>query len=89
MGQTFKLKIMSRYTKQLEEKDYTIAYGFDHASGYFFQVFDNNPEDEDDDIILNECSIFTGMSNGDMIDLMTKYKVDDNHIAQVMLDLPF
>lgn len=80
---------MSRYTKQSEDTNYTIAYGYDHATGYFFQVFDNNVKDDGDDLVLDECSMFTKMSNGYMIELMQKYNVDENHIGRVILDLDF
>ena len=81
---------MSRYTKQSEDGNHTIAYGYDHTSGYFFQVFDNNIKDDEEDWpILDECSRFTKMSNGKMLEYMEKYKVNEDHIIKVTLDLTF
>lgn len=81
---------MSRYSKQVEDGKYTVAYGFDHALGYFFQVFDNTIEDEDPvGLVIDECSFMTKMSNGKMIELMQKYEVNQDHIDRVVLDLTF
>ncbi len=77
---------MSRYTKDVS-KQYSIAYGFDHASGYFFQKFNELAEEEE--LVINECSTFSGLSNGHMINLMEEYKVNPSHIQMVMYDLPF
>lgn len=78
---------MSRYTK--EQDDFEIAYGFDNATGYFFQVFGLPDDDGEDNLIIDECSLFTNMSKGRMIELMTEYNVDKNHIDKVAMDLPF
>lgn len=82
---------MSRYHKTIENGDKTVAYGFDRATGYFFQVFDNikSIEKDIDEPIIDECSLFTNMSNGKMVELMTQYEVDSNHIERVVLDLEF
>lgn len=79
---------MSRYLKEIEGAD--VVYGFDHATGYFFQVFDAKPGPDGEDVLLvDECSLFTSMSKGRMMELMQEYDVDGKHIAQVGLDLPF
>ena len=44
---------MSRYLKHLDNGT-VVAYGFDHAFGYFIDVFSS--KDEDADIILSESS---------------------------------
>jgi hypothetical protein len=88
---------MSRYTKQINRNesnettvlfDTTITYGFDHVTGYFFEVFQGETKDGEDVLAIEECSTFTGMSNGRMIELMEKYRVDEEHIKGVALDLP-
>ena len=43
---------MSRYTKEHEKLD--IAYGFDRALGYFFQIFDGVDEDGEDNLVTDE-----------------------------------
>lgn len=78
---------MSRYSKDIEDGKYTVAYGFDKATGYFFQVFDNHAEEET--LIVDEDSLMTGMSNGTMLSLMEDYDVDPVHKSHVALDLPF
>jgi len=77
---------MSRHIKKTDKHE--IAYGFDHHLRYFFQVYDIFAKEEDD-LIIDESSLLTGMSNGDMLDLMEEYGADENHITLVALDLPF
>jgi len=79
---------MSRYVKEISEK-YTVAYGFDHYTGYFFQLFDELTENDEDHLVIDECSRFSGLTNGKMIELMKKYQVNQKHIKMVMMDLPF
>jgi hypothetical protein len=80
---------MSRYTKKLDNGK-EVAYGWDHATGYFFQVFDVEDEDnkEDEYLLINECSMFTKMGNGKMIELMSVYELPESHIERVAMDLP-
>lgn len=77
---------MSRYTKKQDSLE--IAYGFDHATGYFFQVFDGEDEEGEDNLIIDECSLFTKLSNARMCELMEQYDIDREHITSVALDLP-
>jgi hypothetical protein len=67
----------------------SVAYGYDHETGYFFQVFGEGKRNEVDQLILDECSMFSGMSNAKMIELMKEYDVPQEHIDRVVLDLPF
>lgn len=78
---------MSRYKKELDNGK-IIAYGHDHATGYFFQVFDAVDKDEEDYLLIDECSTFTKMSNGKMVELMDAYGLPESHIEQVAMDLP-
>ena len=77
---------MSRYVKK-EQDGSTVAYGFDRALGYFIDVF--GPEDEEgiSQMIVEESSLFSGMSNGKMVELMQNYQLPEAHINLVMLDL--
>jgi hypothetical protein len=77
---------MSRYVKK-EQDGSTVAYGFDKALGYFIDVF--GPEDEEgiSQMIVEESSLFSGMSNGKMVELMQNYQLPEAHINLVMLDL--
>jgi len=85
---------MSRYNKTIKRKenqlfDVHVAYGHDKITGYFFQVFDENTgEEEEDFLVLDECSTFSQMSKGRMVELMNSYKVNQEHIQLVALDLP-
>ena len=82
---------MSRFSLKLpkEKKGYSIAYGFDRTTGYFFQVFGKD-EDGIDELLIDECSMFSGLSHGRMLELMTEYGCEnENHKTNVALDLPF
>jgi uracil phosphoribosyltransferase len=77
---------MSRYTKEIGK--YSVAYGFDHYSGYFFQKFDEEAVEDEDMIVIDKSSV-TGLSNGGMVELMQEYGVNSDHIFAVVCDLPF
>ena len=77
---------MSRYSKLLKNGK-EIAWGFDHALGYFFQVFDV-PDEDGEDVLLVDRSSWQGMSNGEMLELCDTYGVPESHIEAVAMDLP-
>jgi hypothetical protein len=78
---------MSRYTKDLGYGK-AVCYGFDHALGYFIDVF-GAPDDEGmSQLEVEESSVITGMSNGKMMELMIEYELPQEHIEKVGLDLP-
>jgi len=90
---------MSRYIKQLEGNK-ELAYGFDHAVGYFYDIFDNSPEidNEYEAHIEGADTLFgyqkgpnTGkpFNRGQMAEILEQHKVDINHINAVALDLTF
>ncbi|MBY8999055.1 MAG: hypothetical protein KGD60_15115 [Candidatus Thorarchaeota archaeon] len=67
----------------------TVSYGFDHACGYFIQVFD--PVDPDS-LILDKDSFFDGMNKTGMLEtfiaMEIKEMIPDTHIEAITLDLP-
>ena len=78
---------MSRHV--IEKSDQLIAYGFDHAEGYFFQLMDVDPKTKEiEEFVIDESSLLTKMSNGKMLELMTKYNLPQSHIQRVAMDLP-
>ena len=79
---------MSRYVKDLEDGR-ELAYGHDHATGYFLQVFDGEDDDGNDNLVVDECSMFTNMSNGRMLELMKEHNADPEHVDRVAMDLTF
>jgi hypothetical protein len=81
---------MSRYVVDLgENKEF--VYGWDHALGYFYELWDNSLEGDEDElrIIKDESYFLTKLSKGDMVEAMEKYKADKSHITKMSLDLPF
>lgn len=80
---------MSRYTIQLEENK-EFVYGFDHAMGYFYQLWDYNKGEESEECLIEDkCQMITRLTKGDIINLMKKYKANPTHIKMLVLDLPF
>ena len=78
---------MSRYTKEMPDGR-SVAYGFDHALGYFIDVF-GIPDDQGvSESLVEESSVLTRMSNGKMIELMDLFALPESHIEQVAMDLP-
>jgi len=78
---------MSRHV--IEKSDQAIAYGFDNAEGYFFQLMEIDPKtNEVEQFIIDESTLMTKMSNGKMLELMTKYNLPYSHIQKVVMDLP-
>ena len=74
---------MSRYTISLPDRK--IAYGFDHAVGYFFQEFDAEGE-----ITVDEDSLFHGLTNGPLLERLDGIEgIPDEHLCLITLDLPF
>lgn len=81
---------MSRYTKEIEGGR-VVAWGFDHALGYFLEVFDApDPDNPDEELLLiSESSMLTSMSNGKMIELMRVYQLPEDHLESVAMNFAF
>lgn len=88
---------MSRYSfqKQMEGGVVTVAYGFDHAMGYFYQE-----EGPDGELITDLDSLFHGLTGVGLAEKLCGSKdklitqrfpggVDPAHIGRMMVDLPF
>lgn len=83
---------MSRYTKHFIEnnREYLLAHGFDHASGYFLQVFDLTAEQHwgKEVLIVDMDSVFGTYDKEVAMDLLTKHGQSDA-LHRVMLDLQY
>lgn len=78
---------MSRFTKDLEDGR-LVTYGFDNALGYFLDVFGIPNEKGVRELLIEESSFLTKMSNGKMIELMDIFELPESHIELVAMDLP-
>jgi hypothetical protein len=80
---------MSRYVVDLgENKEF--VYGFDHALGYFYELWDNSLGEEDYEKLVEDKSyFFIKLSKGDMFETMKKYHARKEHLERVAMDLPF
>ena len=84
---------MSRYTVKRVNKEGTeleINYGFDHALGYWYELWDHTLGDEDWQCCIEQKSSYPDrLHRGDFIVFMNKYHLPDEHKTAVGLDLPF
>lgn len=80
---------MSRYVVDLgENKEF--VYGFDHALGYFYELWDNSLGDEDYERLVEDKSyMLSRLSKGDMVENMVKYGAKKDHIQKMSMDLEF
>lgn len=80
---------MSRYVVDLEENK-EFVYGFDHALGYFYELWDNSLGDEDYERIVEDKSYFINkLKKGEMMEAMEKYNAKKEHLEKMAMDLPF
>ena len=81
---------MSRYVKKVNDK-VTIAYGWDHAIGYFFQKFNDDliSDENEEGIEIDEDSLFHKLSNSKFVEYLMKYECKQEHINAVLMDLEF
>jgi hypothetical protein len=74
---------ISRYTISLPGRK--VAYGFDHALGYFFQEFDAEGE-----IVVDEDSLFADLNNGRLLERLDGIEgIPEEHTFLIASDLPF
>lgn len=80
---------MSRYVVDLgENKEF--VYGFDHALGYFYELWDNSLGEEDYERIIVDKSYFINkLGKGEMIEVMEKYNAGKEHLEKMAMDLHF
>lgn len=79
---------MSRYSKTMNDGT-IVAYGHDHALGFFIDVFREAEGDmEEDEVIVEKCSMF-GASNGEILKVMEEFEVNKDHCQYVAMDLHF
>ena len=85
---------MSRYYQQMPQFEQnntvveaTLAYGFDHVVGYFYQIVVADEADP----VENKDSFFNGLSHGEMLARFDALNVrlPRSHRVAIALDLPF
>jgi hypothetical protein len=77
---------MSRYAKDLKENR-KIVYGWDHALGYFYEIWENYNSKESQ-CLVDKCSAF-GMKKNDFVKALEDAEVEKSHRLAVVLDLTF
>lgn len=80
---------MSRYSVDLGESKKFI-YGWDHALGYFYELWDDSLSDEDSECLIKDRSSFLDkMTSSEMVEAMISNRASQDHIDMVLMDLPF
>jgi hypothetical protein len=72
---------MSRFTCRHED-GWTVAYGLDHALGWFYQEFDAY-----DNCITDEDTFSTGLGRGRLLELLEQTDALESHKSAIALDL--
>ena len=80
---------MSRYSVDLEESK-KFVYGWDHALGYFYELWDDSLSEEVSECLIKERSSFLDkMQSSEMVEAMIDNRANQDHIEMVLMDLPF
>lgn len=80
---------MSRYVKKIDENR-EFVYGYDHALGYFYEIWDYSRGKEDHEFLIEDkCYMINRLTRNQMLEKMNEYKAKKQHIKMVALDLPF
>lgn len=85
---------MSRFIKTLEEDKSTgylkwIAYGFDHALGYWADIAEVNIDTQEENYLHEYSTTLGTITKNNLINLLITHNVNQKHIELMMLDLPF
>ena len=80
---------MSRYVVDLGE-DKEFVYGWDHALGYLYELWDNSLGEEDYERVVEDKSYaLSKLGRGEMMEKMEQYGANRDHILMMAADLPF
>jgi len=72
---------MSRFSARTHD-GHMVAYGLDHALGWFYQEFDENGE-----CVSDLDSAFTGLSKGRLVHLLSETDANPARVRAIALDL--
>lgn len=79
---------MSRYIIKKDNKE--LAYGYDHALGYFYDITDlSEPEDSSKYLVEEKSSFMNGLSRGDLASVLVSWGARETHLMALALDQPF
>jgi hypothetical protein len=78
---------MSRFIIKKDNKQ--LAYGFDHALGYFYDITDlEEPEDSKNHLIESKSSFINGLNRGKFAEVLQQWGARETHLMAVALDQP-
>ena len=79
---------MSRY--QSQKDNLQIAYGYDHALGYWYDLWDTNQTESDGTPLhIEEGSSMRRMSRDAFASRLMEFPISPDHLHAIALDLPF
>ena len=80
---------MSRYVINIGNRE-EFVYGWDHALGYFYEIWDYKRGKEDEECIVKDKSyLFNKLTKSEMSEVMQKNNANPLHINLLLKDLPF
>lgn len=74
---------MSRFV--IKKDNTTFVYGYDHAIGYFYEIW--KPENEDTPLI-EKSTLFEKLASEELVNQLKNYNAATLHILKVKMKLP-
>jgi len=79
---------MSRYSIKKDNKQ--LAYGYDHALGYFYDITNlNEPEDSSKHLIEEKSYFINGLTRNEFANVLLEWGARETHMMALALDQPF
>jgi hypothetical protein len=69
------------------KKHLTLAYGLDHVTGYFYQIFDATKKDDEDLVEEKDMLFPPRLTKEELVSKMQEFNAPIDHIDRVVLDL--
>lgn len=77
---------MSRYHKKIDENK-NLFYGYDHALGYWYEIWDNKNEEESP--IEEGDQKLNPISKKEIMNVLEEHDVNLDHVNSILFNLPF
>ena len=80
---------MSRFTATHKENGNLVAYGLDHACGWFYQEWsqDANEDEADRPVVDIDSQIIGGLNRSGLVERLVKTDAPERHLRRIALDL--
>lgn len=79
---------MSRYV--IKNGPLELAYGHDHALGYFYDIVNHeHSDDSPDHEVESKCSFMGNLNRGEFARVLENWGARETHLMAIALDQPF